>query len=34
VHTIPVRASEVSRFQVMFRRERWRYCFDAQSLDA
>ena len=34
VQTIPVKASEVGRFQVMFRRERWRYCFEAQSLDA
>jgi hypothetical protein len=34
VQTIPVKASEVGRFQVMFRRVRWRYCFEAQSLDA
>ena len=33
VQTIPVKAFEVGRFQVMFRRERWKHCFEAQSLD-
>jgi hypothetical protein len=32
VQTIPVKPEEVNRFQVMFRRERWQYCYEAQSL--
>jgi hypothetical protein len=32
VQTIPVKPSEINRFQVMFRRERWQYCYEDQSL--
>jgi hypothetical protein len=34
VQTIPVEPEEVGGFQIMFRRERWMYCYREQSLNA